>query len=562
MSYWEERQTAMYKAGEMKVNQYFTKLEKAFNQTRRELQKTVESFCWRYAEENGLTFEAAQKQLDKAEIGELKDFIEKAMENIGKYNQEVNNMSIKYRMTAYQALEAQVDAILRQLYAIDYEAEAELTMQEVYGDAYYRTWYNIDQYRGFHSTFAPVDASAVETLLEYPFNGANFSSRLWKQKDHLQTVLMESLTTMMIQGVPPQNLAGDLAKKMQTKKFEAYRLLHTESSFLISEATHAGYREDGVEKYEILATLDSKTCGICGNLDGEIFPVEEAVTGKNMPPFHCFCRCTDVPHYDDDDLSDQTRAARDPETGKTYEVAADMTWKEWKAQYVEEAPVKRNGQKLANKITDYKVAKTVEELPADYKSEIYGIIESSPDTIRKFTKKHINSVRFKNIRNIGTAYSSSEGIRLNWKEDRDNPLGPYEATFHEIGHALDRAVGRLSSRTPEFAKLLKSDFDALVKAYQTEYNVNIRVAYEQIGLKIQDDKYYAISDLFGGMTGNQCVGQWMHDAPGYWNSPNRLEREAFAHFYSACIRKSDEVEVIRSVFPNAYREFLKLLEEQ
>lgn len=61
------------------------------------------------------------------------------MEYIGTYNQQVNNMFIKARITRYQALEAQVDAILRQLYAIDYEAEAKKTMQEVYGDTYYRT---------------------------------------------------------------------------------------------------------------------------------------------------------------------------------------------------------------------------------------------------------------------------------------------------------------------------------------------------------------------------------------------------------------------------------------
>lgn len=334
MGYWEERQEAMYRAGEMKVNQYFAKLEKAFNQTKRELQKTVESFYWRYAEENGLTYAAAQQRLNKAEVGELRDYIDLVMQNIGKYNQDVNNMSIKARITRYQALEAQVDAMLRQLYAVDYEAMAEQTMQEVYGDTYYRTWYNIDQYRGFHSAFAQVDPGAVDKLLEYPFNGANFSARLWKQKDHLQTVLMESLTTMMVQVVPPQNLAADFAKKMQSKKFEAYRLLHTESSFLMSEATHAGYKEDDVEKYEIIATLDSKTCGICGELDGKVYPVEEAVTGKNMPPFHCFCRCTDVPHYDDTDMTDMTRAARDAD-GNPIEVPADMTYKEWKKKYVD-----------------------------------------------------------------------------------------------------------------------------------------------------------------------------------------------------------------------------------
>ena len=320
----------MYKAGEMQVNKYFTRLEKAFNQTRRELQKTVDMFYFRYAEENGLTFAAAQKKLDAEELGELQEFIDLAMKNIGKYNQQVNNMSIKARITRYQALEAQIDAILRQLYAIDYGAEAEKTMQEVYGDTYYRTWYNADQYHGFHAEFAQINPEAVQTLLEYPFNGAAFSSRLWKQKDHLQAQLMEAVTTMLIQGRHPSTLTKDFAKKMNSKKFDAYRLLHTESSFLMSEATHAGYKEDGVEKYEILATLDSKTCGICGKLDNKVYEVGREVIGVNMPPFHPLCRCTTVPYYDDTPTEGLTRAARDPEAGKTYEVPADMNYKEWK----------------------------------------------------------------------------------------------------------------------------------------------------------------------------------------------------------------------------------------
>ena len=334
MGYWQERQEAMYKAGEMRVNKYFTRLEKAFNQTRRELQKTIDAFYFRYAEENGLSFATAQKKLDAEELGELRDFIDLAMQNIGRYNQQVNNMSIKARITRYQALEAQVDAILRQLYAIDYGAEAEKTMQEVYGDTYYRTWYNADQYHGFHAEFAQVSPTVVEKLLEYPFNGAAFSERLWKQKDHLQAQLMEAVTTMLIQGRHPSTLTKDFAKKMQSKKFDAYRLLHTESSFLMSEATHAGYKEDGVEKYEILATLDSKTCNVCGELDNKVYEVGKEITGVNMPPFHPLCRCTTVPHYDDTPTEGLTRAARDTD-GNPIEVPEDMSWKEWKKKYVD-----------------------------------------------------------------------------------------------------------------------------------------------------------------------------------------------------------------------------------
>lgn len=334
MAYWQKRQEAAYKAGELKVNQYFSKLEKAFNQAKRELQKTIESFYWRYAKENGLTYAEAQKRLDKAEIGELREYIDLVMKNIGKYNQKVNNMSIKARVTRYQALEAQIDAILRELYAVDYEADAGKMMSEIYTDTYHRIWYDSDRYHGFHAEFAQTDARTVEELIKYPFNGANFSDRLWKQKNHLQSQLMESLTTMMIQGTAPQNIAKDFAKKMRVKKFDAYRLLHTESSFVMSEATHAGYKEDGVEQYQILATLDSKTCGICGRLDGKIYPVSEAVTGKNMPPFHPFCRCTDVPYYPDTPTEGQMRAARDAD-GNNIEVPGDMTYADWKKQFLD-----------------------------------------------------------------------------------------------------------------------------------------------------------------------------------------------------------------------------------
>lgn len=418
MSYWSERQESMYKAGEMKVNRYYEKLEKAFNQTRRELQKTIESFYWRYAEENGLSYAAAQKKLDAAELGELKDFIDLAMRNIGKHNQTVNNMSIKARMTRYQALEAQVDAMLRQLYAVDYQAMAEQTMAEVYEEAYYRNWYNVDQYRGFHSAFAQVDPYAVEKLLEYPFNGANFSSRLWKQKDHLQTQLMESLTTMMVQGKNPHALAADFAKKMNAKKLDAYRLLQTESSFLIGEATHAAYREDDVEKYQILATLDSKTCGICGDLDGKVFEVGKEVVGENMWPFHCFCRCTDVPYYDDMDLTDMTRVARNPETGKTYAVPSDMTYSEWK----------QIGQKKADYLVrDNKAAgnTTKERLTAN------GAIASVPTRVQE----QIHAGTVIDVGQIGSSqYDYSRDILYVAKGAEK------EDVIHEIGHMVENKM--------------------------------------------------------------------------------------------------------------------------
>ena len=332
-SYWEKRQKRTYLAGEKKVNEYYNDLQKAFEQAKKEIQSVINDFYMRYAKENKVSFAEAQKLLDKAEIGELKDFIAKVQEHMGEYNLELSNMSIKARITRYQALEKQIDAILQRLYALEYEYEGKELLKEVYTDAYYRTWFNIDQYYGFHQEFARVNPRTIDELIRYPFNGADFSSRIWKQKDHMLQQLTESITTMLVQGRNPQTLAEDFARKFKTKEYEAYRLLHTESSFIIEQGSLAAYKEDGVEKYEIMATLDMKTSDICREQDGKIYEIDKATVGVNYPPFHPFCRTTTVPYYDDDDIEGDTRVARD-EKGRAIKVPANMVYREWQKQFV------------------------------------------------------------------------------------------------------------------------------------------------------------------------------------------------------------------------------------
>lgn len=338
ITYWEKRQERKYLAGEKKIHEYYKGLRKAFKQAKREIRSVINDFYIRYAKENKVSYAEAQKLLDKAEIGDLQDFIDLVNENMGKYNLELNNMSIRARITRYQALEKQIDTILQQLYGIEYQHKGEELLKEVYSDSYYRTWFNIDLYHGFHQEFAQIDAKTVDELIKYPFNGADFSTRIWKQKEHMLTQLNERITTMLIQGKNPQTLASDFAKTFQTKEYEAYRLLHTEGSFIMEQGTLAGYKEDGVEKYRILATLDERTSDICRSEDGKVYDVDKAITGVNYPPYHPHCRTTTIPIYEDDDLSKEKRVARDPVTDKNYDVPADMTYEQWYEKYIKNNP--------------------------------------------------------------------------------------------------------------------------------------------------------------------------------------------------------------------------------
>lgn len=108
---------------------------------------------------------------------------------------------------------------------------------------------------------------------------------------------------------------------MGVSQSRAATLIHTESAHAAAEATARGYQETGVNEYTFDASLDLKTCPICGAMDGMKFKVSERETGVNYPPVHPRCRCTTVPETEFK-ISGK-RAARNPQTGKTEYVDQD-----------------------------------------------------------------------------------------------------------------------------------------------------------------------------------------------------------------------------------------------
>lgn len=487
-SYWKERQEQKFLAGEKKVSDYYKGLEKSFEQAKKEIQMVINDFVMRYAIENDTPggFAKAQRLLNKTELGELEDFIDKVKANMGKYNQELNNISYKSRITRYQALEKQIDAILHQLYAVDYQHQGEEVLKTVYSDAYYKTWFNIDQYKGFHQEFAQINSQAVEELIKYPFNGADYSTRLWKQKDHMLQQLNESITTMLIQGRNPMTLTKDFAKKFETKEFEAYRLLHTEGSFMTEQGSLAAYKEDGVEKYQILATLDMKTSDICRDADGNVFDVDKAVTGKNYPPLHVFCRSTTVPHYEDSDITGDTRVARDPVTGKTYEVPADMKYQKWHKEYIEQDPKALAEElKWENRFTDPKQYD-------DYKQKLG--VEYLPKTLEEF-----QNMKYNDISEYGILKAQAKGMTYYNKAVQNEP---------EITNRVKKIADTVGMDTAGLEYRIKS---------KDSYLRKIRSKYSPDGndYEVKDILRYTYTSKPEDMTGKTLKAMDLHKDVGY-----------------------------------------------
>lgn len=332
-SYWEKRQLDNYLRQEKSMKEFHSDFVKKLKYAQRKIEKEINDFYIRYAIKNDInSLSVATKRLNKMELGELQEYINAVYEHMGEFNIDVENMSIKARTTRLQALQMRIDALLQEAYAINFEKVGKEVLKEIYKDSFYRTMYNMELNRGIHQAFSGVSIRTVEQLIDYPFNGANFSTRLWKHKDHLKQQLDEALTEALIQGKNPQILAKDFANKFGNKERDAYRLIQTEASFVTEQASQKAYNEDGVEEYQWLATLDLKTCPLCRPLDGKIFKVGEGIVGKTLTPRHPLCRCTTVPYYDD--IDGDTRIARNNNNGKNYTVPASMKYEEWYKEYV------------------------------------------------------------------------------------------------------------------------------------------------------------------------------------------------------------------------------------
>ena len=105
---------------------------------------------------------------------------------------------------------------------------------------------------------------------------------------------------------------------------------------VVEEARMDSYKASNVERFQFLATLDDRTSEQCAEMDLQIFDVKDAEVGVNVPPLHPSCRSITVPYIDRESygLPEGTRAARD-RYGRNIEVPASMSYKEWKAKYLD-----------------------------------------------------------------------------------------------------------------------------------------------------------------------------------------------------------------------------------
>ncbi len=439
--YWKERFTQLEAAQNQKGAAAYLEIEQLYRQAEKEIEGSISTWYQRFASNNGVSMAEARKLLSGNALKEFKwdvnDYIQHGRENAidGRWMKELENASARFHITRLEALKLQTQQSLELMFGNQLD-RIDSAMKHIYLGGYYHTAYELQKGFGIGWDIAGLDQAQIEKVIRKPWtaDGKNFSERIWNNKQTLISELHKELTQNIMLGQDPQKAIDAIAKKMNTSKRNAGRLVMTEEAYFSSAAQKDCFHDLDVEQYEIVATLDSHTSDLCRNMDGKVFPMKDFEAGVTAPPFHVWCRSTTVPHFDEDFGQIGKRAARNKE-GKTYYVPADMKYSDWKKNYVD------------NKIDLNEVSKDV-----IIKTDNYVFIEA------------------KTIREANEYAQKVLGVKANYKgcdiksaNEWNKGVTEYFNQFEELKYNLG-FIGDARQRNQECKKLVYEDaFEKLKK---------------------------------------------------------------------------------------------------
>lgn len=319
----------------------YADIENQYRKAQRQIEGQINAWYGRFAKNNNVSLEEARRMLTAKELDELKwdvhEYIKYGQENAlnGQWIKELENASARFHISRLEALQLQTQQSLEVMFGNQLDT-IDSAMSDVYKSGFYRTAFEVQKGFGVGWDFASLDDKQIAKVINKPWaaDGKNFSQRVWGNRTKLVNELNQTLTRNIVLGQDPQKAIDEIAKKMNTSKHNAGRLVMTEEAFFSSEAQRDCFKELDVEEYEIVATLDSHTSDICQDMDGKHFKMSQWEVGTTAPPFHVYCRSTTVPYFADDFGVPGERAARMADGEPTYHVPADMTYKQWQKSFL------------------------------------------------------------------------------------------------------------------------------------------------------------------------------------------------------------------------------------
>lgn len=337
--YWRGRFSILEENAHKQSDQYLQSLEDMFMNAQRTVQADIERWYGRFATNNGISLMEARKMLTTGQLEEFKWTAEQYVKAAQRADlspewiKKLENASTRFHVSRFEAIQLQIQQQIELLYGNQLDGVDSL-LKQIVSDGYTHTAFEVQKGVGLGWDITGLNQKKLETLLSKPWttDGRTFRDRCWLNKNDLVGSVSKSLTQGLLRGDSPAKITTAIQKQFGVHRYKAGRLVNTETTYFNAVATKECYKDLDVEMVEIIETLDSHTCSICGGLDGKVIPISQYEPGVTVPPFHPNCRGTTAPAIDPKYAGE--RAARNA-NGDVYYVPGNMSYSEWKKTFVD-----------------------------------------------------------------------------------------------------------------------------------------------------------------------------------------------------------------------------------
>jgi len=294
-AYWKLRFEQLEAASHKNAISTFETIQEQYIAAEKEIERQISTWYQRFAKNNQITMAEARKLLTSGELAEfkwdVKEFIKYGEQNAlnPQWMKELENASARFHISRLEALKLETQQTIEKLFGGQLD-EVDKLLKKTYLQNYYHTAYEIQKGWNIGWDIAAIDERTVEKLISKPWatDGKNFSERIWSNKTSLINEVQTQLTRTIMLGKSPDDAIKAIAAKMKTSQGQAGRLVMTESAYFSSQSQKDAFNALDVERFEIVATLDSHTSEICRELDGKVFDMKNFEPGVTAPPFHPF----------------------------------------------------------------------------------------------------------------------------------------------------------------------------------------------------------------------------------------------------------------------------------
>ena len=382
--YWKKRAEARMDRGMAAADAVLDQLERAYAKASRELQGDIRRLYEKYGDEYGLSYADAIKEIATSEYKDwrftLAEYVERIRETgDAELLKELDTLATRARVTRLQTLETAIKVNTAELGRKGETLVTQL-LGDTYENTYYRSAYDFQRGIGVGSSLEMLSPDQVAKAISYPWSGADYSSRIWKNAAVLEASLRETITQGLIQGKDIRQMTAAIQDATGAGVYNAQRLVRTETAYMVEAAELRSYSDSGVDEYEILVAEDERLCKKCGARSGDVHKVSDARVAVNYPPFHSNCRCTSAAHFSEEQMAEWEKLGTEAE---------QLSFAEWKERYVvnslqpdimsiEEA-TKETPQMIYN----------IGHLRVDYLEREFGILKTDEIIITQERMDHI-----------------------------------------------------------------------------------------------------------------------------------------------------------------------------